>query len=160
MKLLANAVMSVSRFMGVVAVIALATMGALTLADVSLRAISHPIPGAYELVGILGAIVIGFSIPYTSLVKGHVVMDFLVGSLSGHARTVLHVVTRILAIVFFVIAGWNLCVLGGAYREAGEVTLTLKLPLYPVFYVVGFCCFVECLMLFVDMMDFGQGSKQ
>ena len=160
MKLLANAVISVSRFMGVVAVIALTAMGALTLADVALRAISRPIPGAYELVGILGAIVIGFSIPYTSLAKGHVVMDFLIGRLSGHARTALHMLTRILAIVFFIIAGWNLCVLGEAYSKAGEVTLTLKLPLYPVFYVVGFCCFVECLVLFVDMMDLGQGSKQ
>jgi TRAP-type C4-dicarboxylate transport system permease small subunit len=160
MKSFVKAMTLASRLMCAVAVAALVAMMALTLADVVLRGFGWPIPGTYELVGILGSIIIGFSIPYTTMAKGHVIMDFLTESLSGHARTALHVLTRMLAIVFFIIAGWNLCVLGQAYSKAGEVTLTLKLPLYPIFYVVAFCCFVECLMLVVELTPSEQGSKQ
>ncbi len=160
MKSFAKAMTLASRFMCAVAVAGLVAMMVLTLADVVLRGFGRPIPGTYELVGILGAIIIGFSMPYTTMAKGHVIMDFLTESLSGSAQTALHVLTRILAIAFFIIAGWNLCALGNSYSRAGEVTLTLKLPLSPVFYVVAFCCFVECLMLVVELMPSGQGSEQ
>jgi len=160
MKSFTKAMALTSRLMCAVAVAALVAMMILTLADVILRAFARPIPGTYELVGILGAIIIGFSIPYTTMIRGHVIMDFLTESLSGPARTALHVLTRVLAIAFFIIAGWNLCLLGQSYSRAGEVTLTLKLPLYPIFYVVAFCCFIECLMLIVDLMPSEEGSKQ
>jgi TRAP-type C4-dicarboxylate transport system permease small subunit len=150
----------VSRSMCAVAVAGLVAMMVLTLADVVLRGFGRPIPGTYELVGILGAIIIGFSIPYTTMSRGHVIMDFLTESLSGPARTSLHIFTRVLAIAFFIIAGWNLCVLGQSYSRAAEVTLTLKLPLYPIYYVVAFCCFVECLMLVVELAPSEQGSEQ
>lgn len=160
MKSFTKAMEFLSRLMCAVAVAALVAMMVLTLADVVLRAFGWPIPGTYELVGILGAVIIGFSIPYTTMSRGHVIMDFLTESLSGPAQTVLHVLTRILAIGFFIIAGWNLCLLGHYYSKASEVTLTLKLPLSPVFYVVAFCCFVECLMLVVELTPSEQGSKQ
>ena len=160
MKSFAKAMTLTSRLMCAVAVAALVAMMILTLADVILRAFARPIPGTYELVGILGAVIIGFSIPYTTMIRGHVVMDFLTESLSVPARTGLHVLTRALAITFFIIAGWNLCLLGHGYSKAGEVTLTLKLPLYPIFYVVAFCCFIECLMLIVELIPSEEGSKQ
>ncbi len=160
MKLLAVAVTLMSRSMCGVAVTALIAMMFLTLADVTLRAVSRPIPGTYELVGILGAIVIGFGLPYTSMMKGHVVMDFLIERLPASVRSVLHPFTRMLAIVFFLVAGWNLCLLAGDYSKAGEVTLTLKLPLYPIPYGIAFCCFVQCLILLGDMIGLRQGAEQ
>ncbi|HTY21839.1 MAG TPA: TRAP transporter small permease [Desulfomonilaceae bacterium] len=160
MKSFTKAMALTSRSMCAVATAGLIVMMVLTLADVALRAFGRPIPGTYELVGILGAIIIGFSIPYTTMARGHVIMDFLTGSLSGPARTALHVLTRLLAIAFFIVAGWNLCLLGHSYGRAGEVTLTLKLPLYPIFYVVAFCCFVECLMLVVELTPSERGSEQ
>ncbi len=47
------------------------------VADVILREFKMPIVGTYEIVSLLGAIVIGFAIPQTSLERGHVLMDFL-----------------------------------------------------------------------------------
>jgi TRAP-type C4-dicarboxylate transport system permease small subunit len=141
-----------SRFMYVVAGLALAGSMFLTVSDVILRSFKRPIVGTYELVGLLGALVIGFSLPQTSRVKGHVLMDFLTGSLSAGAQRVLHVLTRILGIVLFAIIGWNLWVLGDDFRKSGEVTLTLQLPLYPVAYSIAICCFVECLVLVLDMV--------
>jgi len=56
----------------------------------------------------LGAIVIGFAIPQTSRMKGHVVMDFVTGSLSTWLQRCLNVITRACAIALFAIIGWNL----------------------------------------------------
>ena len=52
--------------------VALASMMFLTVADVVLRSFRQPIVGTYELVGFLGALAIGFSLPQTSLDRGQV----------------------------------------------------------------------------------------
>jgi TRAP-type C4-dicarboxylate transport system permease small subunit len=123
------------------------------VADVILRMFKVPIVGTYELVGLLGALVIGGAIPQTSRVKGHVVMDFLTGLLPGGVQRGLHILTRITGICLFAIISWNLLGLGNDYRKFGEVTLTLQIPLYPVAYTVAACCLVECLVLFLDIFE-------
>ena len=55
----------------------------LTVADVFLRLFKRPILGTYEIVSLLGAVVIGFAIPQTSIDRGQVLMDFLTGRLSS-----------------------------------------------------------------------------
>jgi TRAP-type C4-dicarboxylate transport system permease small subunit len=152
-------VMKLSRFMYVIAGIALASSMFLTVGDVVLRSFKRPIVGTYELVGLLGAVVIGFALPQTSRVKGHVVMDFVTSALGVTAQRALHIVTRLLGVVLFAIIGWNLIGLGNDYRKVGEVTLTLQFPLYPVAYGIAACCLVECLVLLADMLGSGEGES-
>lgn len=139
--------------MFMIAGIALTGSMFLTVADVFLRAFKSPIVGTYELVGLLGAVVIGFAIPQTSRVNGHVVMDFLTGKLPPLAQRILHAVTRLFAVAIFAIIAWNLFGLGADFRRTGETTPTLLLPLFPVAYGIGVCCLIECLVLFVDMVE-------
>jgi TRAP-type C4-dicarboxylate transport system permease small subunit len=148
-----------SRFMYVIAGIALAGSMFLTVADVILRQFKVPIVGTYELVGLLGAVVVGFAIPQTSRLQGHVIMDFVTAKLSRSWQRPFHVITRILAIGTFAIIAWNLWALGNDLRKSGEVTLTLQLPFYPVAYGIALCCIVECLVLFVDMVEKREEEK-
>src|SRR5208283_3061882 len=92
-----------SRFMYVVAGIALTACVFLTVCDVLLRLVKHPIVGTYELVGLLGAVVVGLSLPQTSRVNGHVVMHFLTDRVGENVKNRLLVVTRILAIGMFIL---------------------------------------------------------
>ena len=57
--------------------VALTFMMCLTVADVVLRIFNRPILGAYEMVGLSLAIVIGFSMPKVSLDRGQVYMEIL-----------------------------------------------------------------------------------
>ncbi len=139
--------------MYVVAGIALAGSMFLTVADVILRTLKRPIVGTYELVGLLGALVVGFAIPQTSRLQGHVLMDFVTGRLPAGVQRFLQVITRILAMGLFIIIGWNMVGLGNDFRRVGEVTPTLQLPIYPVAYGIALCCLVECLVLFADMTE-------
>jgi TRAP-type C4-dicarboxylate transport system permease small subunit len=143
-----------------VAGFALTAMMLLTVADVILRSFKRPIVGTYELVGMLGAVAVGFAIPQASRVKGHVIMDFLTGRLPAFWRRALHAVTRILAISTFVIIGWNLWRLADGYRRLGEVTPTLQVPLYPVSYGIAICCFVQCLVMFIEIFEKGEEGSE
>ncbi len=160
MKTLSAIVRVVSRVMYAIAGVALTGMVLLTVADVTMRTLKSPIVGTYELVGMLGAIAVGFAIPQTSRVQGHVVMDFLTGSLSPGLQRLFQILTRLLAIAFFFIIAWNLWKLGTDYIKDHEVTLTLQVPLYPVAYGIAICCFVECVVLFLEIFEVEKQETQ
>jgi TRAP-type C4-dicarboxylate transport system permease small subunit len=136
-----------SNLMFALAGVALTAMMLLTAVDVALRAVSRPFTGAYELVGLLGALALGLALPQTTLAKGHVRMDLLTDRLTSRGKARLLVLTKLLGLSFFAMAGYNLFTLGENLRAAAEVTLTLQVPQHPVAYTLAFCCLVECLAL-------------
>ncbi|RPH85966.1 MAG: TRAP transporter small permease [Desulfobacteraceae bacterium] len=142
----------IAYFMYGIAGVALVGIMFLTVADVFLRLFKMPIVGTYEIVSLLGAVVIGFAIPQTTLERGHVLMDFLTGRLHGGVQRVLHLFTRLIAAMIFLIIGWNLFVLGNDLLKAGQVSLTLKMPEYPVAFGIAFCCLLQCLVLLADLI--------
>jgi TRAP-type C4-dicarboxylate transport system permease small subunit len=138
--------------MHAIAAVALSFMILLTVADVILRSFRKPIIGTYELVALSGAVIIGFSIPFTSWVKGHVYVDFFILKLSQRGRKIFNLMTKGLGIGLFLVIGWNLLVLGRDLYKAGEVTLTRHIPFYPVLYGIGISCFFQSLVLFCDIV--------
>jgi TRAP-type C4-dicarboxylate transport system permease small subunit len=124
----------------------------LTVADVILRYLKKPILGTYELVSFLGAVVIAFALPLTTWQKGHVAVDILLENMSGLRRSMLDATTRLMGILFFTILSWNLISMGTSLYKTGEGTLTLQLPLYPIAYILGFSCVVQCLILIADLV--------
>lgn len=147
-----------SQVMFLVAGVALVGSMFLTVADVTLRSFGHPILGTFELIGLLGAVVIGFAIPQTSRLGGHVIMELIAHKLPAIWQRMLHVVTRIMGIGLFGLIAWNLWSMGDDFRRVGEVTPILSVPLYPVPYGIAFCCLIECLVLFVEMVGKKDGD--
>lgn len=150
--MLLNFISKISRWMNAIAAVALGFMILLTVSDVVLRYFKKPIIGTYEMVGLSGAVIIGFALPFTSLMRGHVNVDFLTLKLSQKGQKISSSITKTLGIVLFLIIGWNLIVLGIDFHKVGEVTPTRHLPIYPVLYGVGVCCFFESFVLLCDMV--------
>lgn len=142
-----------ARLMYYVAGVALTTIMLLTVLDVILRSFKTPILGTYELVGLLGAIVVGFAIPQTSKLDGHVIMDMIPTALSGLSRRLMRILTRLLGISIFLVIALNLWSMGTDFKMSGEVTPTLQLPLYPIAWGISVCCYIQCLILFVDILN-------
>jgi TRAP-type C4-dicarboxylate transport system permease small subunit len=140
--------------------VALGFMILLTVADVILRSFRRPIIGTYEIVALSGAVIIGFSIPLTSWIKGHVSVDLFVLKLSPKGRRIFNVVTKCFGIGLFLIIGWNLFILGMDLYKAREVTPTRHLPIHPVLYGIGVCCFLECLVLLCDIVKIFEGKYE
>jgi TRAP-type C4-dicarboxylate transport system permease small subunit len=144
-------VMKTSRVLHDIAGAALTVMMCLTVADVVGRAGGHPILGTYEMVGLLGVVVIGFGTPFTSWTRGHVYMEFVLDRLPQLGKDIMNIGTRILCIGLFMIVGINLFQVAADFRLSGEVSSTLKLPIYPVTYAAGICCFVQCVVFMCEI---------
>jgi TRAP-type C4-dicarboxylate transport system permease small subunit len=160
MQRLLGVVSKFSRWMNGIAAVALGFMILLTVADVILRYFRRPIIGTYEMVALSGAVIIGFSLPFTSLMKGHVNVDFLTLKLSPKGRKIFSSITKCLGIILFLIIGWNLIILGMDFHKVGEVTPTRHLPIYPVLYGVGVCCLLESLVLLCDIVKILRGEYE
>jgi len=157
---LLNSVGRMSRLLNVMAGIAITFIMFLTVLDVILRSFRRPIVGTYELVAFSGAIVVGFAIPLTSWLRGHIYVDFFTGKLPKTARSVFNLITRCMGIGLFLLIGWNLIKVGIDLQQSGEVSLTLQLPFYPVAYGVAVSCFVQCLVLLADIAKIFRGSYE
>ena len=135
-----------------VAGVTLTLVMGLTVADVFLRTLGKPLVGVFELVAFFGAVVIGFSIPFTSWVRGHIYVDFLILKFSKGTRKGIHVFTRLLGMGLFALIGWNLLKMAGDLQRSGEVSPTLHVPFYPVVYGIGVVCLIQVLMLTADIV--------
>jgi TRAP-type C4-dicarboxylate transport system permease small subunit len=148
----------ISRFLNIIAGAGLTFLMCLTISDVILRFFKRPILGTYELVGLSGAVVIGFSTPLTSWIRQHIFVDFMILKFSQRARNVLNIATRCLVIALFFLAGWNMWMYATDLHRTGEVTLTLEMPFYPIAYGVAICFFVLCLVLVCDIIKIFKGE--
>ncbi len=148
---LLGAFKKVARYMNVIAGIALTFIMLLTVADVIMRYMGKPILGSFEAVAFTGAIVIGFALPLTSWTKGHIYVDFVVEKLPEQQRRITLISTRIINILLFLATGIFLFVKGMYLYRAGEVSLTLQMPFYPMAFALGVCCFAHCIVSLCDI---------
>ena len=125
----------------------------LTCADILLRLFRRPILGTYEIVGFLGAIVAGFALAQTTIERGHVAVQVVVTRFSPQIQKIIYLVTHILSIFLFALLAWECVRYGNDFRASGEVSLTLRMPFYPVVYGIAFSAIVVCLVLFVDILQ-------
>ncbi len=153
-------VWKLSRLINFIGGVSLTFIMFLTVADIILRSFRRPIIGTYEIVAFSGAVVIGFSVPFTTWVKGHVYTDFLILRFSQKIRNVFNISTRCLGILLFFIIGLELIKYGMDLKKAGEVSPTLTMPFYPVAYGLGFCCFIQCLVLLCNILKISGGKDE
>jgi len=158
MKTIFTIIHRLSKFLNSISSVALVAIMVLTVADVVLRIFKKPIVGTYEIVGLLGAVVIGFGIPLTSWIRGHIFVDFIIEKFPEGRKNVVNIFTRLLGIGLFLIAGWNLIIVGMDLYRTGEVSLTRQLPFYPIAYGLAVSCFVQCLVLICDIIKVFEGD--
>jgi TRAP-type C4-dicarboxylate transport system permease small subunit len=146
-----------SKVLEVVAAISLLFIMILTTCDVIGRAFARPIIGTYEIVSFGAGVIVGFSLPITTLEKGHVYVDFLLQKLSPPVQRVLQSATNLMGIALFLGAGYNLLKMASDLQRAGEVSSTLQLPYYVIAYGIGFSCLTVCLVLAGELVTMAAG---
>ena len=154
------AVLSISRFLYAVSGITLVVMMLVTVLDVTLRAIGRPITGAYELIGYLSVLVVGFALPFTTWTKGHVFMEFIIERINERNREIANVFTRLVGVGLFAIATYSLLLIGVDLFTTGEGSPTLQLPVYPFAWSAGFSCLTMCFVLGCDIFRIFGGEDE
>ncbi|MFO7963593.1 MAG: TRAP transporter small permease [Desulfobacterales bacterium] len=129
-----------------------AAMMVLTCADVFLRLFRRPITGTYELVGFLGALFVSFSLANTSVLRGHIAVNFLVQRFSPRTRGMVMLVNDLIAAILFFLVTWQFFVYSRSLKAAGEVSMTLQIPVYPIACGVGFGSGLLFVVLFLRFL--------
>jgi len=137
--------------MEIVAGVALVIVMLLIGSDIVGRIFGHPVPGTYEIVSLTGGLILGLALPATSRAKEHVSTDLLSGKLSGKPKQLLFVLTRLIVIGIFLLAGFGMVMMGVRLKEAGEVTAVLAFPFFYVAYAVGGAFLVQTVVLISEI---------
>ncbi len=151
-------VMRLSNVMSVVAGMVLVAMVLITFADIVMRYMGKPIPGVYEIIAYLGVAVIGFGLPRASMKKTHVYVDLVIDKLSIKQKMVLRIFTRIMVFLFFALTGWYFIGMGKAFVATHSVTMTLRVPFYPVVFGMVLSCCAQCAVSIVEIVEEYGGS--
>jgi TRAP-type C4-dicarboxylate transport system permease small subunit len=75
----------------------------------------------------------------------------LTGKLSEKTRHFLAVITRLIGIATFLLAGYGMVMMGIRLKAAGEVTAVLALPFYYVAYAIGGAFLIQTLVLLSEI---------
>jgi TRAP-type C4-dicarboxylate transport system permease small subunit len=161
MKAFLGVINKIDHFLNSIAELFLVIMVLLTVTDVIFRVFGgSAIMGTYELVAVMGGIVIAFAVPRTSWDKGHVIVDLLIENRSAAAKNTVYVITRIVGVIVMLFLSWNLLRKGMHLQKAGEVSMTLHLPYFPWSYAFALCFFIESITLLTDIFRIFEKGEQ
>lgn len=139
---------------------AILAMMLLTCADVVLRFFRHPIPGTYELVGLMGTVGASFALAYTTAQKGHIAVEFLTRRMPEKVQFIVAAAGELLSVVLFGIITWQSTVYALDLKRTREVSLTIELPVYPFVLSIAIGCCLLCLVLATDFYRSVKGITQ
>lgn len=149
---LERAVTVTSGWFNYVACLAVVVMMLLSCADVVLRLFGAPIPGAYEMVGFLGAVIVSFALAYTSLQRGHVAVEVIFEKLPARVQYFVESAGNLTGAALFALIAWHSLAYGTDLRHSGEVSLTLQMPIYPFVYGIALGSGMLALVLLIDFI--------
>lgn len=126
-------------------------MAFITGADVVSRgAFNSPIFGTEEIVSVLAVLTVAFSMPYAHSQGSHIGVDLLMSRFSRLLRRCIDAFMLAVSGALFAVASWRTVLLGNGYRESGQVSMNLELPLEYVAYALALGFAVFALFLFKD----------
>lgn len=143
-------ILSIAEKINWIAAGAIVAMMLLTTLDIVLRSFRRPIPGAYELVGLLGSVAISFSLAYTSMERGHIAVEFLVRRFSRPTQALIDAGNALIGSLLFAVIAWQSAVYGSDLFVKGVVSLTIQVPIYPFIFGVAAGCALLCPVLLVE----------
>lgn len=151
---LAGPVRIVRRMVVGVATTTLALLMFLVAADVAGRyLLNHPIPGGYELIEYLMAIIISLSVAFCAEQKAHVGVDLVMEKLSRKTRARVEVVTLLVSLALSVVLAWQCCVAVPESYASGLKSAVLHIPAYPSVVAVAIGSIALVLFLFAHFLE-------
>ncbi len=130
----------------------------LSCANIVLRAVWVPVPGAYELIGFAGAVLTAFSLSYTQLHKTHISVGILAKRLPRALRRTCALAAVLASSLLFLLVAEETARWGLYLERTGELSETLMLPYHPVVFAVALGCLLLSFSMFTDFLKILAGK--
>jgi TRAP-type C4-dicarboxylate transport system permease small subunit len=127
-----------------------------TCIDVIFRIFGTALKGSYDVIRLTSIVILTTGLAYTTAVKGHVAIEYFFQKFSTRVRIVIDTVIRFIGIVLFSLLGVQSIIYGNSLLRAGEVTATLKIPVFWVPYTMAFSFFVLSLIILNNLLHPGK----
>jgi len=134
-----------------VAAVAVVAMTFVIMGDVVMRFFKIALPGAYDMVSLLGAVVVAFALTSTSFQRRHIDVDFVYDTVPQRYRFFFDIFNELAGCVFFALLAWQSLSYAAALRAAGEVSLTIKVPIHPFVTGIGLNCALLAIYLLLQL---------
>jgi len=136
-----------------IAAAAVVGMMILTCLDVFLRCMRHPIPGTYEVVGMLGAVFVSFSLARTTVDRGHIAVDFLVQRLPRRLQHAVEALNAGICALLFTVICRQCMLYAQDLKASGEVSMTLQMPIHPFVFGIALGSAMLSLVLYTTCVS-------
>lgn len=146
-------VRSVSRQFKWVSAISVIAMAGLLCVNILTRLVYQAIVGVYEVVGILGAIAITFTVASTQLEGGHTRLDILLERVSQRSRAIIDSITSAVLLALSAIIVWQSVTYALYVWRSGYLTDTLRMPLYIFMLMLPLGFSLLCLVFLVQFVN-------
>lgn len=124
-----------------------------TIDVVGAKVFFRPLPGSLDIMMLAQLICMTFAVSAALLLGRHVQVEVFVLLLPKRLQDYTECLVRFLGLALFVLIVWRLFVYGHDLQFKGEVSPTIRVPLYPFAYGAAFACIPACLVylsLFIE----------
>ena len=142
-----------SKWLNVIAGIAMCYVFFISFLDILMNKIfKNPLNFAFDSIGLLAVVAIVAAVPLVQINHGHIEIEFVEKRLNKTLRKVNLVFISLLSIVLWVIIAWRSFVYGSDILRAGEVSMSVGMPIYPFIWFQGFCAVFVVFVLVLQII--------
>jgi TRAP-type C4-dicarboxylate transport system permease small subunit len=139
--------------LGIVAALDLFAMMMVTFIDVIGRYLfSRPLPGAFELIQIMMAVLIFAGLPLVSAKEEHVTVDIIHAFLARGPRRLLDILVNAVGSVILGVITWRMWIKAGQIAAYNDDTPVLHIPMGPVAYFMCVMSAVTAVVLALNTL--------
>lgn len=124
----------------------------ITIDVIGAKAFRWPLPGVFDMVCPLEFIIVALAIPFTQILKGHVAIEFFVGQLGKRTQAVITTIAAMLALILFLAMTWQMFSYSRTIQLSGEITPSLRIPVFPITYIATLSFFLMSLLVFGEFL--------
>jgi TRAP-type C4-dicarboxylate transport system permease small subunit len=112
---------------------------------------SWPLPGAFDLVGLIAVLIGAFPLASTELAGGHVRLDLGLIFLPTKMKRFCQILANILSLALVLLLIYSSMRFGFKMFITKEATMTVAIPLFPFVFALVLACFPFLLVFFLEI---------
>ncbi len=136
-----KSVLAAIRFIKWLPLISMLLMTLLITTHVFMRFLFHkPILGVPEMTEFLNVILICGAMLFTQLENGHLEVSFVTERFPARVQIIIGACINFISMILCFLMSWQSFIIAQEMRINGELSDTLRIPIYPFIYYIALCC--------------------